>query len=75
MIFCFIGQFDKIIVEGARIIDPITKVTDHDIEEAVLEGATTLEAIQRKTKVGLGNPEVLPAVEELIKFYKEKYFG
>lgn len=68
-------QFDRIQVEAARVIDPITKVTDRDIEEAVLEGALTIDAVQRKTKVGLGNPSVLPAVEELIRFYKEKYFG
>lgn len=68
-------QFDNIQVEASRVIDPISKVTDHDIEEAVLEGAVTLEAVQKKTKVGIGNPGVLPAVEELIRFYKEKYFG
>lgn len=70
-----IEQFDKIVVEAYRIIDPISKVTDHDIEEAVLEGAHTLELVQQKTKVGIGNPSCLPAVEELIRFYKEKYFG
>jgi NifU-like protein len=69
------GKFDKILVESARIIDPVAKVTDRDIEEAVLEGAVTIEAVQAKTKVGIGNPGVLPAVEELIRFYKEKYFG
>ena len=69
------GKFDKIVVESARIIDPVAKVTDRDIEEAVLEGAVTIEAVQAKTKVGIGNPGVLPAVEELIRFYKEKYFG
>lgn len=68
-------QFDKIQVEASRVIDPVSKVTDHDIEEAVLEGAITIEAVQKKTKVGIGNPGVLPAVEELIRFYKEKYFG
>lgn len=68
-------QFDKIVTEASRIIDPVSKVTDHDIEEAVLEGAQTVEAVQAKTKVGIGNPSVLPAVEELIRFYKEKYFG
>ena len=41
----------------------------------MLEGALTLEDVQRKTKVAVGNPEVLPAVEELIRFYREKYFG
>ncbi|MBI2484620.1 iron-sulfur cluster assembly scaffold protein [Candidatus Uhrbacteria bacterium] len=68
-------QFDKIVAESARVIDPQAHVTDKDIEEAVLEGAATIEAVQAKTKVGIGNPEVLPAVEELIRFYKEKYFG
>lgn len=69
------NQFDKIEVEAARVIDPVAKVTDRDIEEAVLEGARTIEDVQKKTKVGVGNPGVLPAVEELIRFYKEKYFG
>jgi NifU-like protein involved in Fe-S cluster formation len=68
-------QFDRITVESARIIDPVAKVTDKDIEEAVLEGAITIEAVQKKTKVGIGNPSVLPAVEELIRFYRDKYFG
>jgi NifU-like protein involved in Fe-S cluster formation/bacterioferritin-associated ferredoxin len=69
------GQIERIIVEGTRIIDPNTKVTEADIEEAVLEGATTLEAVQKKTKVGIGYPECLHTVEELIRFYREKYFG
>lgn len=69
------GQFDKILVESARLIDPVARVSDHDIEEAVLEGAHTLELVQQRTKVGIGNPGCLPAVEELIRFYKEKYFG
>lgn len=69
------GRLDKIQVESARVIDPIAKVTDRDIEEAVLDGAITLEQVQTRTKVGIGNPSILPAVEELIRFYKEKYFG
>ncbi len=68
-------QVEKVEVEASRIIDPISKVTDKDIEEAVLEGAHNLELVQKKTKVGVGNPGVLPAVEELVRFYKEKYFG
>lgn len=69
------GLFQKIVAEAARVIDAVSKVTDKDIEEAVLEGATTLEAVQAKTKVGVGNKEILPAAEELIRFYREKYFG
>ncbi len=69
------GQKKRIVEESARLIDKIAKVTDQDIEAAVLEGATTLEAVQKKTKVGVGNPSVIPEVEQLIRFYKEKYFG
>jgi len=69
------GEFDRIIVEGTRVLDPNTKVTEADIEEAVIEGATTLEAVQKRTKVGIGYKECLPQVEELIRFYREKYFG
>ncbi len=68
-------QFSRIVVDGRQIIDPNTKTTEADIEEAVLEGATTLEAVQKRTKVGIGFPECLPKVEELIRFYREKYFG
>ncbi|KKR49168.1 MAG: Nitrogen-fixing NifU domain protein [Candidatus Magasanikbacteria bacterium GW2011_GWC2_40_17] len=69
------GQHERVIIEGGRIIDPELKITDQDIEQAVLDGATTLEEVQKKLKVGIGNPETLPAIEELIRFYKEKYFG
>ncbi len=69
------GQFDKIVAEASRIVDPVARVTDRDVEEAVLDGAQTLEQVQARTKVGIGNPGVLPAVEELIRFYREKYFG
>lgn len=69
------NQKDRMIEENRRIIDKKAKVTDHDIEEAVLEGAQTLEEVQQKTKVGIGNPAVIPEVEQLIRFYTEKYFG
>jgi NifU-like protein involved in Fe-S cluster formation len=69
------GQVSRIIVEGARIIDAATKTTDKDIEEAVLDGALTFEDVQKKLKIGIADKAVIPAVEELIRFYKEKYFG
>lgn len=69
------GEIDKIEIEQGRIIDKVLKITDHDIEEAVLEGADTLEKVQNKTKVGTGDPSCIPEVEQLIRFYKEKYFG
>lgn len=69
------GQHERIVVDGAKIIDQRLNITDKDIEEAVLEGASTIEDVQKKLKVGVGDPEALPEIEQLIRFYKEKYFG
>ena len=70
------GKFDKIIVEGARVIDPRLNITDKDIEEAVLEGAQNLEDVQKKLKVAVGATEEMKTeVEQLIRFYAEKYYG
>lgn len=70
-----VGKTDKIEIEQGRVIDKVLKITDHDIEEAVLDGADTLEKVQAKTKVGTGDPSCIPEVENLIRFYKDKYFG
>ncbi|MFA6190243.1 MAG: iron-sulfur cluster assembly scaffold protein [Candidatus Staskawiczbacteria bacterium] len=69
------GQHGKIIVLGHKVIDKRLNITDHDIEEAVLEGARTLLDVQKKLKVGVGDPEAVPEIEQLIKFYFEKYYG
>lgn len=68
------GQVKRIVDEGSRIIDQNTGVTEADIESAVLEGARTLAEVQKKTKVGIGNPECLDEVVRLIEFYAGKYF-
>ena len=70
------GQVDHIQVDGARVIDAATGVTDKDIEEAVLEGSVTLEDMQKRLKAGVGaSEEVRTDIEQLIRFYKEKYYG
>lgn len=69
------GQYSRIMVEGAKVVDDKLNITEKDIEEAVLEGATDLESVQKKLKVGVGSPEVIPEVEQLIRFYREKYYG
>ncbi len=69
------GQYDRIIIEGAQVIDMILKITDKDIEEAVLDGAHDFEAVQKKTKVGIQDKSCIPKVKELIEFYKKKYYG
>jgi len=70
------GQNKRIIMEGARVIDARLNITDKDIEEAVLEGATNLDDVQKKLKVGVGaSEEVITDIESLIRFYTEKYYG
>ena len=69
------NQNSRIIIEGARVVDSRLNITDHDIEEAVLEGAKTLEEVQKKLKVGVGDPTAVVELEQLIRFYVEKYYG
>ncbi|OGZ51349.1 MAG: hypothetical protein A3F26_00565 [Candidatus Ryanbacteria bacterium RIFCSPHIGHO2_12_FULL_47_12b] len=70
------GQYERIVVEGARVVDDRLNITDKDIEEAVLEGAQTLEEVQNKLKVGVGlSQSALTEIEQLVRFYSEKYYG
>ncbi len=69
------GQHDRVITAGAKIIDKDLNVTDKDIEDAVLDGAQTLEDLQKRLKVGIFNKEAIPQIEELLRFYSEKYYG
>jgi len=69
------GQHNRIVVSGAKVIDKKLNITDKDIEEAVLEGVSNLEELQKKLKVEKINKDSIPEIEELIKFYNEKYYG
>ena len=69
------GQLKRVVEGSAKIVDNVLKITDHDIEHAVLEGAHDLESVQKKTKVGIHDKECIPVVEKLNEKYKEKYFG
>lgn len=69
-------QYDKIVVEGARVVDKRLNITDKDVEEAVLEGAQSLEEVQQKLKVGVASSEETKTeIEQLIRFYVDKYYG
>lgn len=70
------GQHDKIVVDGARVIDRRLNITDKDVEEAVLEGAHTFDEVQQKLKVGVASSEETKTeIDQLIRFYVEKYYG
>ena len=66
-------QTSRMKPEGSRVIDKELNITDKDIEEAVKNGAKTLDQVQAKTKVGTGDKTCISEAEELIKFYVEKY--
>jgi len=69
------GQLDRIVEKKAKIVDKVLKITDVDIEHAVLDGAVTFEEVQRKTKVGIHDKECVQEVKDLIESYKKKYYG
>lgn len=71
------GQHQRIIVEGQRVIDKRLNITDKDIEEAVLEGVKDINNLQKRLKVGIGidSKSSLLEIEQLLRFYKEKYYG
>ena len=68
-------QFKRIVPDGGVVIDPVAKITDKDIEEAVLEGADDMKKLQQKLKVGIGDKIVYKKAEDLLKKYQEKYYG
>ncbi|HBB02788.1 MAG: nitrogen-fixing NifU domain-containing protein, nitrogen fixation protein NifU [Candidatus Peregrinibacteria bacterium GW2011_GWF2_38_29] len=67
-------QGSRVVAEGSRMIDKVLKITDKDIEDAVLHGAKSFEEVVERTKAGKGDPSCLPLVEELAHFYISKYF-
>jgi nitrogen fixation NifU-like protein len=69
------GQKERIIRSEAKVICECLNVTDHEIEDAVLEGKHDFEAVQKVTKAGTGCGRCVPKVKELIEAYKSKYFG
>lgn len=68
------GQTEKIKESKMKIVDKILKITDKDIEEAVLEGARTFEDLQKRTKIGIKDKTCIPEAKQLLRFYIEKYF-
>lgn len=68
------GLHDKVEREEARVVCNCMNITDHEIEDAVLEGARTYYELQEKTKVGTVCGECKDEVERLLEFYKNRHF-
>lgn len=69
------GQKKRVMHSEGRVIDPEVGTTDLDIEHAVLEGAGTVEDVQKRLKTGVHNKKVIPEVKRLIEYYRKKHFG
>ncbi len=61
------SQYDRIIDDGSRIIDPDLHITEQDIASVVLSGAKSLEDVQNQLKVGIGRPEIKKEIGRLIE--------
>lgn len=69
------GMSDKIEKEEARVICECMNVTDKEIEEAVLDGASTFLEIQEHTKAGTVCGKCKEDIEQLLEKYKKEHFG
>lgn len=67
------NQLDKVKEDEVKIIDKILKITDKDIEEAVLDSVRTFEQLQKRTKIGIKDKTCIPEAKQLLRFYIEKY--
>ena len=69
------GMADRVVKEEARIVCQCMNVTDHEIEEAVLEGARTFYELQEHTKLGTVCGQCEEEATGLLNEYIEKHFG
>ena len=69
------GMEDKIQREKAKVICQCMNVTDHEIEEAVLEGARTYLELQEHTKLGTVCGQCKEEAIRLLNEYIKKHFS
>lgn len=69
------GQEERIVKDQAKVVCRCLEISDHEVEEAVLEGKQTWEAMQKETKCGTACGGCKARIENLIKQYKYQYFG
>ncbi|ABB23124.1 iron-sulfur cluster assembly scaffold protein [Pelodictyon luteolum] len=69
------GMEDRVLEEKAKIVCQCMNITDHDIEEAVLEGARTYFELQERTKLGTVCGQCKDEAESLLEKFKHLHFG
>lgn len=68
------GQDHKVVKNEAIVVCECMEVTDHDIEEAVLEGARTFYELQEMTKISTGCGECRQEANTLMGEYITRHF-
>jgi nitrogen fixation NifU-like protein len=69
------GMADKVKKEQVKVICQCMNITDHDIEDAVLEGARTYFELQERTKLGTVCGQCKDEAEVLLEKFKHIHFG
>jgi nitrogen fixation protein NifU and related proteins len=69
------GMDDRVKQEQAKIVCQCMNITDHDIEEAVLEGARSYYELQERTKLGTVCGQCKDEAELLLEKFKHIHFG
>lgn len=68
-------QTDRIEEINAKVICKCLNVTDHEIEEMVLDAVKDFETLQEKTKISTGCGECREEAEKVFNQYRQKYFS
>lgn len=69
------GKEDRVKKEQVKIVCQCMNVTDHDIEDAVLEGARSYYELQERTKLGTVCGQCKDEAEALLVKFKHLHFG
>jgi nitrogen fixation protein NifU and related proteins len=69
------GMEDRVRKEQVKIVCQCMNVTDHDIEDAVLEGARNYYELQERTKIGTVCGQCREETESLLEKFKHLHFG
>jgi len=69
------GKEDMVKQEQAKIVCQCMSITDHDIEDAVLEGARSYFELQERTKLGTVCGQCKDEAELLLEKFKHIHFG
>ena len=69
------GMEEKVKQEQVKVICQCMNITDHDIEDAVLEGARTYFELQERTKLGTVCGQCKDEAELLLEKFKHIHFA